>query len=291
MGFRAMIADWDINCVFLAAILKDRHPTVFASLRRVLLSHGIEVRFLEGVRKIWARDFCPVQVLPGTLVKFLYAPDYLRDRPDLRTGDEILSSFRGVAWCNRAAIKLDGGNVVASRTKAILTEKIYRENAGWIDSGLRNRLQNLLHVDQLIVIPKEPFDRLGHADGMVRFIDEQSVLVNDYSEVHPRFGERLYKVLREHHLAIETLPYSYETRTRTFIPSAVGCYTNFLRTEKVLIAPAYGTQDDQVALRKLETVFPGLPIVPLDCTDLAREGGVLNCISAGFRAPTHEHQD
>jgi agmatine deiminase len=117
---------------------------------------------------------------------------------------------------------------------------------------------------------------------MVRFIDAQAVLVNDYREVDPAFRERLFKVLHRHQLAIETLPYSYEKRSSARIPSAVGCYTNFLRTEKVLVAPAYGMKHDDVALRKLEAVFPGLPIIALDCTDLARGGGVLNCISATY---------
>ncbi len=278
-----MIPDWETNCVFLADTLEVRHPDLFAQLHSTLISHGVEVRLLDNVRDIWAKDYCPVQVLPRSLVKFCYAPDYLKNEPELRTGDEVLTSLRDMGWCNHSDIILDGGNVVGTRSKAIVTDKIYRENAGWIRSGLRNKLQKLLHVDQLIVIPKEPFDPIGHADGMVRFIDEHSVLINDYSEVDPGFGERLCKVFRGHQLAIEVLPYFHEKRTRAGIPSAVGCFTNFLMTEKVLVAPVYGTTDDPVALRKLESVFPGRPIIPLDCTNLAREGGVLNCVSASFR--------
>ena len=141
-----------------------------------------------------------------------------------------------------------------------------------------------MQVDQLIVIPKEPLDPIGHSDAVVRFIDEQSVLVNDYSKVDPDYGERLFKVLRRHKVAIEIIPYYPEKQSRGGIPSAVGNFTNFLMTEKVLVAPVYGTDHDRHRFRKLESVFPGLPIVPLDCTDLAREGGVLNCISASYQA-------
>jgi agmatine deiminase len=117
----------------------------------------------------------------------------------------------------------------------------------------------------------------------VRFIDEDSVLVNDYSKTDPGFGERLFKVLRRNKLAIETVPYDPKKRSRAGIPSAVGCFTNFLRTQKVLVAPVYGTKHDLIALRKLRAVFAGLPIVPLACKELAREGGVLNCASASYR--------
>jgi agmatine deiminase len=277
-----MIADWEVNCVFLAAMLKDRHPGLFTQLQSRLISHDIEVRLLDKVRDVWARDYCPIQIGPRQFVKFHYDPDYLKDEPDLKTGDEIVKSIRGLGRCRRSDINLDGGNIVASTTKAILTEKVFKENPDRNRSDLRNKLQELLQVDELIVVPKEPFDRFGHTDAMVRFIDEHSVLVNDYSKVDPAFGERLLKVLRRYQLKIDTLPYFHEKRSRAGIPSAVGCFTNFLRTKKVLLAPVYGTKVDHVALRKLETVFSGLPIVTLDCTDLAREGGILNCVSATY---------
>lgn len=278
-----MIPDWEHNCVYLADLLKERNPSVFTGLQDILLSYGIEVRVLTKVRDVWTRDYCPVQVLLKTVVKFRYDPDYLRDDPELKTGDEVLESLRDLGWCNRSSIILDGGNVVGSKTRAILTDKIFRENPGWIKTDLQAKLQKLLHVDQLIVIPREPFDPIGHADAMVRFVDEQTVLVNDYSQVDPAFGERLNQVLRRHGLIVEHLPYYHEKKTLAGIPSAVGNYTNFLRTEKVLVVPVYGTEYDDAALRKLNSVFPGLPVILLDCTDLAREGGVLNCVSASYR--------
>src|SRR5437870_4103876 len=119
--------------------------------------------------------------MPKTLVKFRYEPNYLRDDPELKTGDDVLESLRDLASCNRSSITLDGGNVIGSKTKAILTDKIFRENPGWLRHNLQAKLRKLLHVDQLIVVPREPFDPIGHADAMVRFVDEKTVLVNDYS--------------------------------------------------------------------------------------------------------------
>jgi agmatine deiminase len=280
-----MIADWEVNGVFLADMLKVRHLDLFTQLHSVLTSHGVEVRLLDNVRDVWTRDYSPIQVGPRKFVKFRYAPDYLRCDPLLRTGDEVVKAYQSLGNCRHSAIVLDGGNVVAARSRAILTEKIYRENPDWRRADLREELQRLLQVEQLIVIPKEPYERFGHADAMVRFIDEETVLVNDYAKVDPAFGDRLVKVLRRHGLAIEFIPYFHERRFKDGIPSAVGCFTNFLRTEKVVVAPIYGHKLDAAALKKLEVVFPGISVVPLDCTNLAREGGVLNCISATYRCP------
>lgn len=280
-----MIPDWEHNCVYLADLLRDRHPSVFNGLQDILSSHGIQVRLLSRVRDIWARDYCPTQVLPKTFVKFRYDPDYLRDDSELRTGDEVLDSLRDLGCCSCSSITLDGGNVVGSKTKAVVTDKIYRENPGWLRPNLEVKLQKLLHIDQVIVVPREPFDPIGHSDAMVRFIDEQTVLVNDYSQVDPTFGERLNQAIHRHGLKTERIPYYHEKKTVAGIPSAVGNFTNYLRTEKVLVAPVYRSEHDETALRKLKSVFPGLPIVPLNCTDLAREGGCLNCVTASYRLP------
>ncbi len=277
-----MIADWEINGVFLADKLKDRHPDLFAKLHFTLVSHGIEVRQLHEVRDIWARDYCPIQVGLQKFVKFRYTPDYLRDHPKLRTGDEVVKAYQGRGDCLHSAIVLDGGNVVASRTKAILTDKIYKENPNWTRPDLRKELQRLLEVEQLIVIPKEAYEPIGHSDALVRFIDESTVLVNDYGEVDPAFGERLLKQLRTHGLSIEFIPYLPEQLFTNGIPSAVGCFINFLRTKSVVIVPAFGTEKDQIALSRLKPLIPDADVVSLDCTSLAREGGLLNCVSASY---------
>lgn len=280
-----MIPDWEANGVFLAGMLKVRHPDLFTQLHSVLNSHGVEVRLLTSVKDIWARDYCPVQAEPREFVQFCYEPDYLKNHPELRTGREVADQFHDLGECRHSDIILDGGNVVTSRSKVVVTDKIYRENPSWDRSKLRDELRRVLKVEELIVIPKEPYDPIGHADALVRFLDAGTVLVNDYAEIDPTFGLGLVDVLRRRGLAIELVPYFHEHRTTDGIQSAVGCYANFLRTENVVIVPAYGSQHDQVALERLRSLLPKVSVVSLDATSLAREGGVFNCIGASFRRP------
>lgn len=279
-----MIADWETNCVFLAGMLKVQHHEVFKGLQQTLAAQGIEICQVKSARDIWARDFLPIRVAEREFVKFRYEPDYLKgEHEHLVTGDEVIQSIRGLGKCHRSDIILDGGNVVASGSKAILTDKIYKENSKWPRAKLRAKLQKLLHVDELVIIPKLPFDPIGHADGTVRFINEATVLVNDYRRSEPAYHERLLKILKRHNLEVEVLPHRSVTRIRSGIPSAVGLHLNFLRTDKVLVVPTFGVRKDAAALRKLEAVFPGIPLVPLNCHDLAEEGGVLNCVSSTYR--------
>jgi agmatine deiminase len=278
-----MIADWEINGVFLANILQERFPDLFEQIQAILTSHGVQVRLLSEARDIWARDFCPIQFDSKRFIKFRYDPDYLKGYPELCTGDEVVTQYRELGECLSVPIVLDGGNVIASRTKAIMTDKIYKENPCIQRHTLRKQLQDLLGVDQLIIIPKEPYEHFGHADSIVRFIDDNTVLVNDYRLVDPGFERRLAKVLLRHKLVIESIPYVPEAVVLDGVHSAIGCYSNYLRTKRVVIVPAFCLDQDRAALSRLEALLPGIPILSLDCTGLAREGGVLNCVAATYR--------
>ncbi len=68
-----------------------------------------------------------------------------------------------------------------------MTDKVVRENPGIGRSELLGMLRGLLRVEDLIVIPSEPYDVLGHADGVVRFLDEGNVVINDYSKLNPSY--------------------------------------------------------------------------------------------------------
>src|SRR5262249_27002669 len=151
----------------------------------------VGVGSIPDTRDIWCRDYMPVQLAPRRFVQFRYAPDYLRGYEDLLTPPE------GVARCcagnehRRSDIVLDGGNVVRRHDSALVTDKIYRENRHHPRSELRRLLAGALEVARLTVIPTEPGDRLGHADGVLRFIDDGRVVVNDYRETALRYRECL----------------------------------------------------------------------------------------------------
>jgi agmatine deiminase len=244
------------------------------------------VGFLDGTRDIWARDYCPIQVGPRQFVKFRYYPDYLRDSYEDRiTGDQaICQQVESLGQCQRSELILDGGNVVGSREQAIVTQKIFAENEGIATDQVLNLLQVVLAVRNWILIPQEPGDDFGHADGVVRFLRDELVAINDYGQAAPGYGNRLRRILTQHHLEAVTLPYFFENRSHDGIASAVGNYVNFLRVGSLVIVPAYGVPQDEQACDRLSAACPEATVVPLPCVVLAREGGALNCISWTIKA-------
>jgi agmatine deiminase len=61
---------------------------------------------------------------------------------------------------------------------------------------------------------------------------------------------------------------------------------NYLRTARVVVVPANGVPTDEDVLGKMGELFAGVPVVPLPSTELAREGGVLNCVTWTVRVST-----
>ena len=60
--------------------------------------------------------------------------------------------------------------------------------------------------------------------------------------------------------------------------SAVGCYLNFLETERDIFMPVFGCELDKEAVNMAEKIFCK-SIIPVNIREIAENGGGLNCIS------------
>jgi hypothetical protein len=192
------------------------------ALGRILADHGIPLRSIAGTRDVWCRDYMCVQLAPGEFLQYRYEPDYLRDRFErLMTRPGDIAPIPEVETCSTSDIILDGGNVARWGSRCIVTEKLFQENSGLARGDLLRRLREALRVEDLIVIPREPYDVVGHADGVVRFLDDGLVVINDYSEAAPWYGRRLKSILRRAGPEWVELPYRPEDASHGDIPSRI----------------------------------------------------------------------
>ena len=157
--------------VYIAACLADRHPDVYFDLKKVLGTAGVPLVEVPGTGNIWIRDYWPING-----VQFAYVHDFEK-YPQLK-----FPPFPDTKkW---SGIILDGGNVVRSPDgrRVIMTEQTAHDNC-WACWGARDGrvgdLEKLLEAE-IIWIPSEPGDTLGHADGIVHWIDDKTVFLNDY---------------------------------------------------------------------------------------------------------------
>ncbi len=239
-----------------------------------LTAHGVPYQLLDNTRDIWLRDFMPVKTKSGKYISFRYEPSYLKDYPELHTDfrKEItpLLSLENLVYSD---INLDGGNIVfsSSRETAIISDRIFIENFNYSSAELVQELEQLLEA-RVIIIPSLRSDMTGHADGMIRFVDENTAVGNTS---HSLFGleAHIKTTLRNHGIEVIDFPY-FNSKGN----SAVGCYLNFLETDQTVFLPAFGVDMDSKAIETAQNIF-NKAIVPININEIAEHGGVLNCIS------------
>jgi len=283
-----MITDQETNLVYFSDLLPKRHPAFFKELKAILERKRIEYGILPQTNDIWCRDYMPVQVSKNEFVQFKYDPKYLHTKKYIKTITDTTNVCKVIGVESVASdIKLDGGNIVKSRTKAILTSRIFDENRRYGKDDLLRKIKRLLKVKQVIVVPECPLDRYGHADGMIRFVDgikdEKTILVNDFSGEKARFFSRFHRELTRQGLFPVLLPY---TAYRNKGDDAKGIYINYLQIGKVVIYPTYGIKEDVLAHKVFSRYF-GDNVFPIRSNQIAKKGGVLNCVSWNIKGGSY----
>jgi agmatine deiminase len=173
-------------------------------------------------------------------------------------------------------INLDGGNVIRWNTKAILTDRIFDENEHMDPFKLLNELEHILQAE-VIIIPQYPGELTGHADGLIRFINRDTVLINDTTNEISSWKYSLLKVLKDRHLQ----PVEICTCCSTSITSdsAIGLYINYLQLQQVIMVPIFGNKRDEKTLRIIQDVFHNTPVEPIAINAIGKQGGLMNCIT------------
>lgn len=259
---------------FSSKLNTQKHKPAADRMFAALNLFNIKYKLLNNTKDIWLRDFMPVKTKSGKYVSFRYEPSYLANDPQLRTDfkTDIAPNFK-VDNLVYTDINLDGGNVVfsPSKEKVIISDRVFSENPEYDKNTLLLELEKLLEASVLI-IPSLKSDMTGHADGMVRFVDENTVVTN--APLSPYgFETKVKKSLQNYGFNVIDFPYFYSKGD-----SAVGCYLNYLATEKSIFLPVFGVDTDNEAIKLAKNIFDKT-IIPVNINEIAEDGGLLNCIS------------
>lgn len=262
--------------IYLSDILANKYDSFDRSLKRKLKEHDAEFQIINDCKDIWIRDFFPTKTKQGWQA-FRYYPDYLKGFPGERT--DISALDLPIKYDNSTLV-VDGGNIVMSLDKsvALMCDKIFEENPKINRADLVNQLKEALQAD-ILFIPFHKEDKIGHADGYVRWIDNESILVAEDS-LEDNQMHQLKEVLKNYKLEY-FCNYVTDKKNKDGIPSAEGCYINYLETDGLVLVPQFGHEKDALALKQLKAIFPHKVVDGIDCTDIAIDGGVLNCITGG----------
>jgi agmatine/peptidylarginine deiminase len=279
-----MIADWQTTKIYLSGILNEKFPKTFKNLLDKLEDYNYTPEILEKTFDIWARDYMPIQVSTDKYVEYRYDPDYLQGNSDkietreLKTYSDIVCDAIGLITIKTDVI-IDGGNVVKSENAIILTDKVVWENKRhYSEKQLIKKLHEIFEVEKVVLIPWDDECVFGHADGMLRFINNEKVLISGlYETVDDEFKKWILESLEKAKLDWDWLRVS-ENEAEDNIT-----YINFLQTKDLIIVPALNRPEDEVAVKQISNFYPEYSskkrIDKVDMREVFQFDGALNCIT------------
>ena len=278
-----MICDYQTNKVYLAEGIKH-YETVAHNLLLALYNEGTETEFLrhtESWKHIWARDYMPIQLTKTRFLQYRYAPDYLKGYEDYIPPYQTIC--RGLRLKGKETpFVIDGGNVVKFSNCVVMTDKVLKENPGYTEGYIRKQLEEAFGCE-VVLIPWDRYEMFGHADGMVRFIGGNRVLLNNYVNFAPGLHKRLLDALSDH-FEVTTLNY-HAGRQSSF----AWAFLNFLQVKDCIFVPWIPIIEHHEAQSQIQQSFPDYKIIFVDgAEEIIREGGALNCVTWNILADEPE---
>lgn len=274
-----MIRDNQTNCVFIADTLFSKYSNFSKEFVYKLKKEKIPLKIIPNTKDIWAVDYMPIQVSEKKFVRFTYKPDYLIST---KKWSKTISNVDAI--CNKLNIKtiksdiiLDGGNISKWSDKVLMTTKIFIENKKIPELELIERLKNLLEVNKLFFVPVEKNDWLGHIDGMARFINKNTVLINDLS--NKKQNDYIDFLAALHNSGLKWKIFPFDAYNNKNYDDVTGLYLNYLELEHYLILPIFEKDTDNDAIERSKELFPNKKIITINSNQLAKQTGLINCLS------------
>lgn len=265
-----MVTDRLTDTVYFSEWALKDFPVPINNICKLLDKYGIKYGFLRHTKDYWCRDYMPIQVNETKFVHYAYAPDYLQNEKNRRYITDPTAVLHDL---NIPTVKtdliIDGGNIIKCPDKVIMTKKVFCENKNIPRNKVIAMLEQLFECS-IVFLPWDKSETYGHADGIVRWVNGNTVLLTAY-EMSRYFANKFLKELERN---FDVISMKYSTRPRNREHS--WAYINFLQTKNVIIVPVFNIKEDEQALQQIEAAFPDYQgcIEPVDISNIISHGGV-----------------
>ena len=330
------ITDEETSKLYISNLIDTVSGALDAEVRSELKS-GImgfcrECELLVNTRDVWLRDYMPIQLTENIFLGYTYNPDYLKDKPECVTNWQLhhVRTQRQSARNEhlnlnvvQMPIILDGGNVVKAivnnKPCIIMCDKVLKENhvneedfRSWWERWWNDNFSGT--EMGLVLLPWEGSNDnpIGHADGILRYIEEGRVLMTNYVDFDVKYkdyhGSLFKSKLEEVGFKVESLSYldkfDYKKdKMFRLLFDHTWCYINYLQVGSQILVPSLGYEPlDKEAIRQIDQAFNAkkhiadIQLINVDMTTIvddlgAREnsGGGLNCLTWTTCEETQSH--
>ncbi len=252
-----------------------------------------EVRALE-LPDIWVRDFLPVQnIKTGELYQQFFDPRYANYTAKFtnQIRRDVWGYFPKAKPCD---VRIDGGNIVLTPDSkyAFCLEKstIFKKSDLAQKDYVERELKHALGVEEILWLPKQRYDKIGHIDGYIQFLGIfliEGIVAYDYitndSLLNQKGSEILYHYCKSKKIIntpSEIVSLSCKDNRDNWL-TAKGLYVNFLETSKAVFLPQFNLSLDENAIKTLK-LYTRKSIIKVDCSKIAKYGGAVHCLTKNY---------
>ncbi len=244
---------------------------------------------IAPMRDIWMRDFSLSNATNPIMFRYTSEAQGAGEKGQ-QDADAVQESFAqlvssaGLLFLESDLLN-DGGNFVDDYAgNVVVSTKFLKDNALSEDEA-RARLTALPNIKHVAFIEADEQGGLEHADGVVSFVDTNTLIINSYPQDTP-YSKQLKADLRRGLPSVIihdiVTPYDDNKVYDARFGSACGLYTNALVTPERIYLPQFGIPEDKVALEQVKAIT-SREVIPVISNKVCQMGGGVRCMSWQLR--------
>lgn len=240
---------------------------------------------------IWMRDFSLSNAVDPVMFRYT-AAGQSGSQKDSDEAQETLAALMEAASVPFKETNLlnDGGNFVDDYAGSVVVSKKFLVDNKLSEEKARKKLKAITGAKNIAFIEADEQGGLEHADGVVSFVDSNTLIINSYPE-DQEYAEQLKSDLKRSlpNVKIHEIvtPYDDSVIHDKRFGSACGLYTNALVTPDRIYLPQFGIKEDALALEQVRSVTTK-EVIPVLSNQVCHMGGGVRCMSWQVRGQAAE---
>ena len=275
---------FEFHLAYAKEIMKHDRVLILASDENAadyIEALGSEHVLLAPMSDIWMRDFTLSNVSAPLMFRYTAAAQDNQSAAD--NVQDVFYDLVKSAGINFTESDLlnDGGNFVDDYFGNVVISTKFLKDNNLTETKARKLLTAIPSINNVAFITADEQGGLEHSDGVVSFIDENTLMINSYPE-DPEYAKILKQQLKRGlpNVVIQEIPTPYDDSKiyDSRFGSACGLYTNALVTPHRIYLPQFGIPEDKKVLTQVRSLTDK-QVVPVRSDNVCIMGGGVRCMS------------
>lgn len=269
-------------------------------IEKLLNAHSVPMERIDFTLAqsddVWIRDTGPMFVFDkeNKMVIANFGFDGWGKKTAYRNDDQIpvrVGEQKKMSVVDVSSFVLEGGSVEQDGNKTMMAtlSSVVSENRNknMTIKQAEAYLTRYLGVTNFIwlkgVINEDITD--AHIDGMARFVDDKTLLTvseSDFSQLYDGIDMNDYDTLKQakningqKYTLVEMPMTKHNVKGLDY----KGSYLNYYISNGSVLVPAYGDENDALAVEIIKNMYPRKRIVPIVINNLYKHGGMIHCVT------------